>query len=233
MGSTVTKIFMVESSPLMTEFPDRKNTPSAETDAPSAEAIVGLYEAQAELWSKVRVSHITLEKVWLDALIANVAPGSHILDIGCGNGVPVAAYFIQQGLQVTGIDSSQSMINRCRSQFPDHQWHCADMRSLALGQQFSAIVAWDSFFHLTRDAQRQLFPRFAEHALPGARLLFNTGPENGEAIGCFAGQDLYHASLAADEYRYLLQQSGFEAIRHQVEDAEAGGRTLWLARKKA
>jgi len=216
----------------MAEFPDLKNTPTREADAPSANAIIALYEAQTELWSTVRVSHITLEKVWLDALIAQVAPGSRILDIGCGNGVPVAAYFIQQGLQVTGIDSSQSMINRCRSQFPDHHWQCADMRSLALGQQFSAVVAWDSFFHLTRDAQRQMFPRFAEHALPGARLLFNTGPENGEAIGRFAGQDLYHASLAADEYRYLLQQSGFEVIRHVVEDGESGGRTVWLADKK-
>lgn len=216
----------------MAERRDRKNTHPKEVDDPSANAIIDLYEVQAELWSKVRASHITLEKVWLDALIANVAPGSHILDIGCGNGVPIAAYFIQQGLQVTGIDSSQSMINSCRSQFPDQQWYCADMRSLALEQQFSAVVAWDSFFHLTRDAQRRMFPRFAQQALPGARLLFNSGPENGEAIGCFADKELYHASLAADEYRHLLQQSGFEVIRHQAEDAQAGGRTLWLARKK-
>lgn len=217
----------------MTEFPDRKNAPPREIDAPSANAIIDLYERQTELWSKVRASHITLEKVWLDVLIANVVPGSRVLDIGCGNGVPIAAYFIQQALQVTGIDSSPSMINRCRSQFPDHQWYCADMRTLALEQKFAALIAWDSFFHLTRDAQRQMFPRFAEHAAPGAYLLFNTGPENGEAIGRFVDQDLYHSSLAADEYRYLLQQSGFKVIRHQVEDQGAGGRTVWLACKQA
>ncbi|MCS3429688.1 trans-aconitate 2-methyltransferase [Klebsiella sp. BIGb0407] len=203
-----------------------------ETDAPSAEAIISLYEAQTELWAKVRPAHITLEKVWLDALIANIAPGSRILDIGCGNGVPVAEYFIQREFQLTGLDSSPSMIARCQRRFPDNQWHCADMRFLALGQQFAALVAWDSFFHLTRAAQRQMFPRFAAHAIPGAYLLFNTGPGNGEAIGRFAEQDLYHASLAADEYRYLLQQSGFEVIRHVVEDTESGGRTVWLARKK-
>jgi len=217
----------------MTEQSDKKNKPPRETDSPSANTIISLYEAQTELWSKVRVSHITLEKVWLDALIAPVALGSRILDIGCGNGVPVAAYLIQQGLQVTGIDSSPGMIASCRRKFPDNQWYCADMRALALGQQFAALVAWDSFFHLTRGAQRQMFPRFAEHALPGARLLFNTGPENGEAIGRFAGQELYHASLAADEYRYLLQQSDFEVIRHVAEDVEAGGRTVWLACKRA
>jgi hypothetical protein len=40
----------------------------------------------------------------------------------------------------------------------------ADMRTLALGQQFDALLAWDSFFHLTRDAQRAMFARFAAHA---------------------------------------------------------------------
>lgn len=203
-----------------------------ETSAPSADAVIALYETQTELWSQIRVSHITLEKVWLDAVIATCEPGSPVLDIGCGIGIPVAGYLIQQGLQVTGIDASESMIARCRNTFPHAQWHCLDMRTLALGEKFAALVAWDSFFHLTRDAQRQMFPRFAEHALPGARLLFNTGPENGEAIGRFAGQDLYHASLSADEYYHLLQQSGFEVIQHVVEDAEAGGRTVWLACKQ-
>lgn len=209
-----------------------KNKQVREVDDSSADAIIGLYEAQTELWARVRPAHITLEKVWLDALIANIAPGSRILDIGCGNGVPIAEYFIRQELQVTGVDSSPSMIAHCRRRFPGNQWHCTDMRSLALCQQFAALIAWDSFFHLTRDAQRQMFPRFAEHALPGAYLLFNTGPENGEAIGRFADQDLYHASLAADEYRHLLQQSGFEVIRHVIEDVEFGGRTVWLACKK-
>lgn len=205
---------------------------TTESDDPSAEAIINLYETQTELWSRLRVGHITVEQAWLDALIATVVPGGRILDIGCGNGVPIAAWFIQHGLQVTGLDSSLGMITNCRTKFPDQQWHCADMRTLALEQQFDALLAWDSFFHLTRDAQRQMFPLFAKHALPGAHLLFNTGPENGEALGRFAEQDLYHASLAADEYRHLLKQSGFEVIRHQVEDAAAGGRTVWLACKQ-
>lgn len=209
-----------------------KNKQLSEVDDPSADAIISLYEAQTELWARVRPAHITLEKVWLDVLIANLTPGSRILDVGCGNGVPIAEYFIRQQLQVTGVDSAPSMIAQCQKRFPGNQWHCTDMRSLALGQQFSAIVAWDSFFHLTRHAQRQMFPRFAKHALPGASLLFNSGPENGEAIGRFANQDLYHASLSADEYRHLLHQSGFEVSHHVVEDAASGGRTVWLAHKK-
>lgn len=202
------------------------------SDHPAAEDIIDLYEAQTELWASLRIGQITVEKAWLDTLIATVKPGSRILDIGCGNGVPVAAYLIKHGLKVTGVDAAQGMIARCRERFPDHQWHRADMRTLSLGQQFDALLAWDSFFHLTRDAQRDMFTCFAEHAEPGAHLLFNTGPHNGEAIGRFAEQDLYHSSLAPDEYRHLLQQSGFDEIRHVAEEPASGGRTVWLARKQ-
>jgi len=199
---------------------------------PSADAIIALYETQSDLWARLRVDSITVEKNWLDRLMATLSPGDSILDIGCGNGTPVAARCIEYGLQVTGIDASSRMIARCQRDFPEHCWQVVDMRTLALGQKFAAVIAWDSFFHLTRDAQRLMFPRFAEHAAAGAHLLFNTGPDNGEAIGRFADQDLYHASLAPDEYRDLLQQSGFEVMAHIADDPQSGGRTVWLARQR-
>ncbi len=62
------------------------------------------------------------------------------------------------------------------------------MRTLALGQQFDALLAWDSFFHLTRDAQRAMFARFAAHARVHAPLMFTSGNHDGEAIGQFEGR---------------------------------------------
>jgi len=61
-------------------------------------------------------------------------------------------------------------------------------------------------------------------------LMFNTGDRHGEAIGNYRGDPLYHASLAPGEYRSLIDQSGFETVDHTVEDAQAGGRTVWLCR---
>ena len=42
-------------------------------------------------------------------------------------------------------------------------------------------------------------------------LMFNTGPQHGEAIGNYRGDPLYHASLAPEEYRSLMDQTGFDA----------------------
>jgi hypothetical protein len=76
-----------------------------------------------------------------------------------------------------------------------------------------------------------MFAVFAWHAAMGTLLMFNSGPAYGEQIGSYRGDPLYHASLDAPEYEELLTRSGFELIDHMVEDPQAGGRTVWLARK--
>ena len=60
--------------------------------------------------------------------------------------------------------------------------------------------------------------------------MFTSGPSDGEAIGTFQGEPLYHASLSPDEYRALLDRHGFEVVAYEAEDPECGGHTIWLAR---
>jgi hypothetical protein len=40
---------------------------------------------------------------------------------------------------------------------PDHEWIVADMRTLSLARRFDGILAWDSYFHLSYDDQKQMF----------------------------------------------------------------------------
>ena len=141
----------------------------------------------------------------------------------------MAAYLIGLGHPVVGVDSSQAMIDACRRHFPAQQWIVADMRKLALPRKFSGILAWDSFFHLCHDDQRHMFPVFRAHASPQAALMFTSGPAHGEAVGSFAGEPLYHASLDAAEYRSLLNRNGFRVVSHIIEDPDCGGHTIWLA----
>lgn len=199
-------------------------------DSP-AERIIGLYERHAQRWDELRGRSLH-ERGWLERFAALVPRGGRILDLGCGSGEPIARYLIEQGFRVTGVDSSPALIALCRARFPDHAWTVGDMRTLALGETFDGIIAWDSFFHLSFDDQRAMFPRFREHAAEGAALLFTSGPAHGEAIGTFQGEALYHASLAEEEYRELLEANGFRVLRHVAEDPECGGHTVWLARRE-
>lgn len=196
----------------------------------AAKAIVGLYERHAAAFDRLR-GRGGMEMGWLDRFAALLAPGGRVLDIGCGMGEPMARELIERGFRVTGVDSSARMIGMCRERFPAARWEVRDMRGLALGERFDGVLAWDSFFHLTRDEQRAMLEVFAAHAKPGTALMFTSGPADGEAVGVFEGEPLYHASLAPEEYRKLLAGVGFAVVRHVAEDPECGGHTVWLAQR--
>lgn len=198
------------------------------TSAPAA--IVQLYERHAATYDGLRGKAL-FERPWLDRFRALLKPGGSILDIGCGSGEPIARHLIAEGHAITGVDSAPAMIALCEARFPAHRWQVADMRRLALGRRFDGLIAWDSFFHLTPQDQRGMFPVFAEHAVPGAALMFTSGPSHGEAIGTFEGEPLYHGSLDPEEYRSLLAENGFAVAAHAVEDQNCGGHTIWLARR--
>lgn len=198
---------------------------------PLADNIIGIYQRHAGAFEQKRSTSL-FEKAWLDRFLALLPVNGQILDIGCGNGMPIADYFIRQGFQVTGVDSSQPMIDRCLQRFPEQTWSVADMRTLALADRFDGLIAWDSFFHLAREDQRQMFNVFRQHANSQATLMFTSGTSNGEAIGTFEGEALYHASLAPEEYRQLLQKQGFSVVKTIVEDPDCGGRTVWLAQRR-
>lgn len=194
----------------------------------SHETVAELYERHAHDFDRDR-SRALQERTWLEAFLAHVPPGGSVLDVGCGTGEPIARYLLQAGRAVTGVDAAPAMIAICRARFRDGEWVVADMRTLDLGRRFDGIVAWDSFFHLPAADQRAMLPRFAAHARPGAPLLFTSGTAQGEAIGSYHGEPLYHASLDPGEYRNLLAASGFTVAAHKTDDAACGGHTVWLA----
>src|SRR5437870_4992759 len=76
------------------------------------------------------------EKPWLDRFRALLPPAAPVLDIGCGSAAPMAAYLIELGHLVVGVDSSPAMIDACRRHFPEQEWIVADMRKLALQRKF-------------------------------------------------------------------------------------------------
>lgn len=195
----------------------------------AADGIIDLYSRRAADWDADRGRGL-VEKPWLDRFLGHVPQAGSLLDLGCGSGEPIARYLIEQGRRVTGVDASPGAIDLCRARFPDHDWLVADMRGLDLGRQFDGLIAWHSSFHLSRSDQRALFAVFARHLTPGGVLMFTSGDEDGERIGQWRGEPLYHASLSTAGYREQLTAAGFEVIDHAVGDYTRDEATVWLCR---
>lgn len=195
------------------------------------EKITDQYNKIATWFDQARNKDL-FEKEYLDLIISFVSSGS-VLDLGCGTGEPLAKFFIEKDYKLVGIDGSQKMIDLCNlrfKHFSNAQFFVADMRNLRLEEQFDIIIAWDSFFHLEADDQRLMFKIFKSHIKAGGILAFTSGAEAGEVWGDNGGENLYHASLSASEYKKLLKENNFELIKHEIEDPKCGGHTIWVAR---
>ena len=196
-----------------------------------ADNVVALYQEHARAFERQR-SRDLFERGWLTRFLA-LLPASgkpRVLDIGCGNGVPIARHLIEQGCEIMGVDTSLPLLAGAQAAFPDHRWIAADMRRMPLNETFHGLIAWHSF---SSEARRPAAP--VRHLrTPGrARRAADVHQRDhtGEAIGELEGQPLYHGSLDRQEYRDLLEANGFEVVRYVEWDEECGRANVWLARR--
>jgi len=188
------------------------------------------YEVIADWFEEQRNSSKRLmEKEYLDSVLERLPARGHILDLGCGTGRPIAEYFINAAHKVTGVDRAPAMIEKCRCDFPDMNWFIGMIQDVDFPMEFDAIIAWDSTFHMSAEDQRAMFSIFSKHIKPGGFLLFTSGPGEGEASGEMNGLKFDYASLTPQDYRRLLDDNGFEILKHIVEDPNCGSHTVWLA----
>ncbi|MEX0286419.1 MAG: trans-aconitate 2-methyltransferase [Paracoccaceae bacterium] len=192
--------------------------------------VVDLYRRQAASWARNR-SRDLIERKWLDRFLDLLPENPSVLDLGCGFGDPIGRYLIERGCALTGIDTSPELIDLAKAALPGGHWIVSDMRDLRLDRSFDGFLAWNSSFHLTPEDQRHMFSVFERHATDTAALMFTTGSQAGVAIGEFAGEALYHASLDEREYITLLQQHTFEVVEHVIEDPDCGHACVWLAHR--
>lgn len=173
-----------------------------------------------------------VEKAYLNDILEHLPAGAKVLDLGCGDGKPILEYFIKHGINVLGVDASTQMIELAKANFPTTGFLLKDMRELDLEEEFDAIIAWHSFFHLPAGDQPKMFAIFKRHLKPDGILLFTSGTERGEVWSMNGGENLFHASLATAEYQTLLLENEFKVLRHKINDPDCGGANVWMAQYK-
>ena len=198
------------------------------------DAIIAHYERHAHDFDRDRnggPGGALIEQGWLTRFILPLAKGAAMLDLGCGGSEPVDRFLIDRGFKLTGVDGAPTLIEFVRTRFPRHEWLIGDMRRITIVRQFDAILAWSSLFHLSPPDQEAMIDRIGRWLKPGGRLLFNSGPAHGVAMGEYRGDPLYHASLDPAEYRAAFTRNGLIEVAYVPDDRHCGGMSVWLARK--
>ncbi len=201
---------------------------------PAAVRIIDLYREGAEDWIAARTAlgqGDLNDAGWLERFAAALPAGACVLDAGCGHGRPIGAALIARGFRVTGFDTSEPLTRHARATLPKGDWITGDMRTLDIDRRFDGIIAWCSLFHLTPTDQRIALPGLLQCGAPGAVVLFNAGAAEGEAIGRWRGEDLYHASLSPAAYHAILADAGYVIDAGNTEMRPEANTGVWMARR--
>ena len=108
-------------------------------------------------------------------LAGPLAPGTRVLDVGCGNGF-TAGQFLQRGCSVTGIDLSISGIEIARKTYPGGRFEVLPADSLILAslneQPFDLVISTEVIEHLY--APRSYAAGCFAALRPGGRFICTT-----------------------------------------------------------
>ena len=185
------------------------------------------YDRIAGQFGAARQRLLTNEVEYLAVVEQALAPGSTILDLGCGTGHPIGTHFAGRGHHIVGVDASGAMLAQARARLPEHRWIHAYMQDVKIDDTFDAVICWDSLFHLPRPDYPIVIRNIHRWLKPGARMMVSSG---GVVVGdegftdTMFGQEFYYDSLSPADMTQLVLDTGFDLVVSEMCDQPDGGR---------
>jgi SAM-dependent methyltransferase len=146
-----------------------------------------------------------LRERYVAKLLGRLPETGHVLELGCGTGLPVTAALAGRHL-VTGVDLSPRMLAVARRNVPSARFVEADMTALELAPaSFDGVIASYSLIHVPRDELGGLLVRIRRWLKPTAPLVATLGAED---LPLVAG-----AGFAIEETDVVTQQEPEGVVR--------------------
>ncbi|MGI5456934.1 class I SAM-dependent methyltransferase [Streptomyces sp. CA-249302] len=132
------------------------------------------YDAIAEDYAALFLDPLAespLDRAVLVGFAELVGEGGKVADLGCGPG-RVTRYLASLGLDVFGLDLSESMLAIARREHPELRFEQGSMLELDLPDgALAGVVSWYSSIHTPVDELPALFAEFRRVLVPGGHLL--------------------------------------------------------------
>ncbi len=168
---------------------------------------------------------------WLQPFFRMLAPGSEVLDLGCGCGIPEAR-MLSERFRVTGVDISDVQIARARRTVPEGRFLRADMTRVSFpARSFGGVVCLYSLIHVPLDEQPDLIAKVYRWLGPGGLFLVTTGATawTGVEEGWLGSNaKMYWSHADAPTYEQWFKERGFRILRRTLVPEGATRHALFL-----
>ena len=172
----------------------------------------------------------------MEMLLRRLKPGSEILDLGCGCGIP-ATRDLAANHKATGVDISPVQIERARELVPDAEFICQDMTTLEFpAKMFHGVISLYAIIHVPLNEQPELFRKISLWLKDGGWFLCTVGHEEwtgteDDWLGVDGGK-MYWSHADEETYRTWLEDLGFQVVERMFIPEGKGGHVALLAQKK-
>jgi SAM-dependent methyltransferase len=156
---------------------------------------------------------------WLQRLVDRLPAAARVLDLGCGNGIPVARTLVDAGHEVIGVDASRTQVGLARRNVPEADLVRADALDVEFPPaSFDAVASTFVFGHIPRAEQPVLLDRIRRWLRPGGLLLLTmaTGDTEDELDPDWHGAPTFWASFDPETNAELVARAGFEVAETRV-----------------
>ncbi|MFW9828126.1 MAG: class I SAM-dependent methyltransferase [Candidatus Thorarchaeota archaeon] len=166
-------------------------------------------------------NHRDLEKFngELEKFASLLPDDAHILDAGCGAGIPTAKFLVNRGIKVTGVDISETMLNFAKQIVPEAEYIKMDINKLKFREStFDGIISVYTLFHIPRIKHFEILKNFFKILKPGGILMINSGVSESEGTSIFFGVPMFWSNHSPETTLGLVKKAGFSIISEGVLD---------------
>lgn len=168
----------------------------------------------------------------LDKFIELLPKEAHVLDAGCGAGIPTAKYLVNKGLKVTGVDISDTMLKMARNNVPKGNFLNQDLNNLDFEKEnFDGVISVYTLFHIPKNNHEKIFRQVFEILKPGGIMLINTGVSDSEGISSFFGEPMFWSNYDPKKTLEIVKSIGFSILFEGVL-VRGGEFQYWIFAKK-